>query len=171
MCAWLNFRNDYNKAFDSVPHRPLLQKLKTWLSVHPHILRWITHYLCRRSQYVCVNGSSSGVLPGTSGAAQGSVLRPLLFIFYINDITVIPLSDYYVTLIITDDLVLYHPIYSTTDYHLVQNGYWQPLYGLVISYWSLIIENQILKKKAPSLPITPLKIKQFYGEVTLLQVH
>jgi len=62
-----NFNYDHNKDFDSVPHRPLLQNLKNWVhnvhSVHPHILRWITHYLCKRSQYVCGNGSSSGVLP------------------------------------------------------------------------------------------------------------
>ena len=49
---------DYSKAFDSVPHRPLLQKLKN-INVHLHILRWITNYLSNRNQYVCVNGSSS----------------------------------------------------------------------------------------------------------------
>jgi len=153
---------DYSKAFDSVPHRPLLQKLKN-INVHPHILRWITNYLSNRNQYVCVNGSSSDVLPVISGVPQGSVLGPLLFIFYINDITMVPLSDGTMSLF-ADDLMLYRPIYSATDYHLLQMDIDK------LSVWS---DNNLLKfngrkckymtisrRKQPSLPFTPLKIKQ-----------
>ena len=68
---------------------------------------------------MCVNGSSSGVLPVTSGVPQGSVLGPFLFIFYIDDITMVPLSDSTMSLY-ADDLVLYRPIHSATDYHLLQ---------------------------------------------------
>ena len=64
---------------------------------------------------VCVNGSSSDVLPVISEVPQGSVLGPLLFIFYINDITTVPLSDGTMSLF-ADDLMLYRPIYSATDY-------------------------------------------------------
>ena len=157
---------DYSKAFDSVPHRPLLQKLKN-CNVHPHILRWITHYLCKRSQYVCVNGSSSGVLPVTSGVPQGSVLGPFLFIFYIDDITMVPLSDGTMSLY-ADDLVLYRPIHSATDYHLLQIDIDN------ICVWSddnLLKFNGrkckymiITRRKQPSLPVTPLKIKQTFLE-------
>ena len=63
-----------------------------------------------------MNGSSSGVLPVTSGVPQGSVLGPLLFI---NDITMAPLSDGTMSLY-ADDLMLYCPIYSAADYHLLQ---------------------------------------------------
>ena len=83
---------DFSKAFDSVPHRPLLQKLKD-LKVHSHILKWLTHYLSFRHQYVCVNSSLSDILPVYSGVPQGSFLGPLLFIVYVSDITMISLSD------------------------------------------------------------------------------
>ena len=157
---------DYSKAFDSVPHRPLLQKLKN-CNVHPHIIRWITHYLCKRSQYVCVNGSSSGVLPVTSGVPQGSVLGPFQFIFYIDDITMVPLSDGTMSLY-ADDLVLYRPIHSATDYHLLQIDIDN------ICVWSddnLLKFNGrkckymiITRRKQPSLPVTSLKIKQNFLE-------
>ena len=83
---------DYSKAFDTVPHRLLLQKLKH-IDIHPQILRWIAHYLCERRQYVCVGGSSSATQQVISGVPQGSVLGPLLFIFYINSISAVPLTD------------------------------------------------------------------------------
>ena len=153
---------DYSKAFDSVHHRPLLQKLKN-CNVQPHILRWITHYLCKRSQYVCVNRSSSGVLPVTSGVPQGSVLGPFLFIFYIDDITMVPLSDGTMS-IYADDLVLYRPIHSATDYHLLQIDIDN------VCVWSddnhLKFNGRkckymiITRRKQPSLLVTPLKIKQ-----------
>ena len=77
---------DYRKAFDTVPHRNLLSKLES-LSTNSYVLRWLTRYLCKRFQYVCINGSNSNKLLITSGVPQGSVLGPILFIIYINDIT------------------------------------------------------------------------------------
>ena len=109
---------DFSKAFDTVPHRPPLQKLKD-LNVHSHILKWLTHYLSFRHQYICVNSSSSDILPVYSGVPQGSVLGPLLFIVFVNNITMIPLSDGTMSLY-ADDILLYHPIYTSADYHDLQ---------------------------------------------------
>ena len=70
---------DLRKAFDSVPHLPLVQRL--WnLGLNCHILQWITNYLYCRRQYVVVNGVCSPITPIMSGVTQGSILRLLLFI-------------------------------------------------------------------------------------------
>ena len=109
---------DYSKAFDTVPHRCLLHKLKS-ANIHPHILRWIAYYLYGRSQYVCVGGSSSDLQPVLSGVPQGSVLGPILFIFYINDITNIQLTAGTMSLY-ADDMMLYRVIRSASDYQALQ---------------------------------------------------
>ena len=88
-------------------------------NVHPLILRWLVHYLSRCTQYVCVNGASSDILPVTSGVPQGSVLGPLLFTVYINDITAVSLSEGSI-LLYADDSMLYRPIHAVDDYdHLL----------------------------------------------------
>ena len=151
---------DYSKAFDTVPHRLLLQKLQDY-NVHIHILKWLTHYLSKRTQYVCVNGSSSNILPASPGVPQGSILGPLLFIVYINDITTVPLSDGSM-LLYADDSLLYRPIHAIDDYdHLQQdiNELCTWTNNNLLQYNSTKCKYMIIsKRKQPLLPSTPLTI-------------
>ena len=76
---------DFKKAFDTVDHRILLRKLYAY-GIRGNILKWFESYLTDRSQYVAYCGVESKVLPIICGVPQGSILGPLLFIIYMDDI-------------------------------------------------------------------------------------
>ena len=75
---------DFAQAFDTVPHRRLLTKLRGY-SVKGRILTWIEVFLTDRRQRVVINDNRSSWVDVTSGIPQGSVLGSMLFICYIND--------------------------------------------------------------------------------------
>ena len=111
---------DLHKAFDSVPHRALLEKLKA-IHLNEHIIKWICSYLTNRKQHVIINGESSPPSSVISGVPQGSVLGPLLFIIYINDLAEIKLSSGSHLTVYADDILLYKEISDYNQFNLLQN--------------------------------------------------
>ena len=103
---------DYAKAFDSVPQECLLIKLNA-IGVTGTLQKWLRDFLTNRLQRVVINGCYSEWLPVISGVPQGSVLRPLLLLLYIDDLQeAVSHSELNV---FANDVALYKEIKSSVD--------------------------------------------------------
>ena len=111
---------DLKKAFDSVPHQALLNKLHS-LHLPIHLFSWFSNYLKQRLQRVVLHGCTSPWLPVVSGVPQGSILGPILFLLYINGIFNVQLSKGSTLLVYADDILLFKPLSSPSDIQELQD--------------------------------------------------
>ena len=102
---------DLSKAFDTLDHNVLLSKLN-YYGIKDTALDWFKSYLTNRTQYVDCNGISSSIREIETGVPQGSILGPLLFIIYMNDIHTV--SDNLNFILYADDTTLSSPMCSFT---------------------------------------------------------
>ena len=89
------------------------------LEINSYLLKWLKSYLLKREQFVVVNGQASTTLHAMSGVPQGSVLGPLLFIMYINNVSDVVSSDTHLNMF-ADDMAIYRVIKSIKDYDTLQ---------------------------------------------------
>lgn len=106
---------DFSKAFDRVVHWILISKLRNF-GINRNTQQWFKSYLSNRMQMVVIGGVTSEKIVPTSGVPQGSILGPLLFIMFINDL-LMSLSS---SLGFADDLKAFREIKTESDCYLLQ---------------------------------------------------
>ena len=116
---------DLRKVFDTVNHEILLMKLEHYV-IRDNVLNWFQSYLSKRKQYVSINGKSSEPLEINCGVPQGSVLGPLIFLLYTNDLPSIRnVLDIY---LFADDTNIYYESDSMQDLENTINTQLRKLY-------------------------------------------
>ena len=143
---------DFAKAFDSVNHDIILHKLKHQFGIDGIMLKFIVNYLKDRQQCVVIGGVMSSIKPVTSGVPQGSILGPLLFVLFINDMHTY-ISNGTNILLYADDTKIWRRIVNYSDHIILQ-------YDInSLLKWSH--ENKMIfhPQKCKVLPVT-LEIRQ-----------
>ena len=156
---------DFSKAFDKVPHQRLLLKLKNF-GVQGPILDWLTCFVTKRTQRVVLEGIKSEEVIVNSGVPQGTVLGPLLFLVFINDIHENVSSQLH---LFADDCILYREVISIEDCNNLQRDIssicdWESEWQLefnAVKYFALRMShkkrilNVIYKMKGTPLDTVP----------------
>ena len=137
---------DLSKAFDTVNHNILVSKLNHY-GIKNNNLKWLSDYLSNRKQCVTIDDELSNLEKINCGVPQGSILGPLLFLIYINDIY--NATDYLRAILFADDTNLF---YSHKDVNILYNICNQELSGI----------NEWFKANKLSLNVTKTKYTLFH---------
>ena len=109
---------DLAKAFDTVDHQLLLTKLEN-IGLDVNAVAWFKSYLSNRSQVTAINQSYSSPRPVPVGVPQGSILGPLLFLVYINDLS--NCMKHCKIMQYADDTLIYYSAKSPQDIEIILN--------------------------------------------------
>ena len=157
---------DFAKAFDKVDHGLLIQKLKFY-GISDTFLTWISNFLSNRTQTVLINNHHSYPTSVQSGVPQGSVLGPLLFIIYINDLIQAINNPNTKIFTFADDTKLVSPISSTSDQVKLQHDLncvinWTKLNNMQLNKTKFELISHKLVPDNPNLAL--LKEMPFYWD-------
>ena len=138
---------DFSKAFDKVSHDKLLHKIRYYV-IGGKTNTWISAFLCSRSQQVVVNGQTSQLAGVLSGVPQGSVLGPMLFLIYINDIAEGVTSQ---MRMFAGDSIVYRQIHTPADHFTLASD----LNKLLC--WAKTWQMDFNVSKCAVLPVTAMR--------------
>ncbi len=127
---------DVSKAFDSISHSILLHKLQSY-GFRGIALSWFGSYLTNRLQYVSSCNKTSNLRIISHGVPQGSIIGPLLFLLYINDLALIPSAAHFV--LFADDTSALIPVSPHTDNSLLLNSECSMIFQWF--YWNRLLIN------------------------------
>ena len=135
---------DLAEAFDSVPHERLLLKA-SYYGIRGKLHTWLCSFLTDHKQRVVVNGTSSDWLAVTSGVPQGTVLGPVLFLLYINDL---PNNISSNVKLFADDSVVYQQIQRVENHSILQQDL------LNLKQWASLWQINFAPRKCYTLSVT-----------------
>ena len=142
---------DLSKAFDRVDHERLMDKVKG-IGLDMRVTGWIGEFLMDRTQQVKIGEALSTPVKIERGVPQGSILGPLLFLIYINDLGVGLLSR---TKLFADDIIIYREVKVQGDCDILQNDVnkiqkWAQVNGMVING----DKSQVIRFSNKRCPVT-----------------
>lgn len=146
---------DFSKAFDKVTHSKLIFKLRKY-DIPEILVSWIAEYLRNREQFVDIGGHHSACLPVTSGVPQVSVLGPLLFLLYVNDIVDVVKPNVQIRLY-ADDCVLFKEVTRDSDQYDLNDSLAR------IFLWCTHWEMTLNVERSVFLPISRKKTTLYYN--------
>ena len=151
---------DLSKAFDTVNHEILIDKLEHY-GIRNKNLEWFKSYLTNRKQCVSSNSNHSKLLRISCGVPQGSILGPLLFLLYINDLATV--SNVIKTILFADDTSLFHSdkclksLFNVVNYELTKITEWFVANKLSLN--TIKTKYILFGKSLDNIPLSLPKVK------------